>query len=171
MRRHPVPTLAALALLALLNGCGSQEAADGSEHAEDPGTQTSAATPASDPGTAPPGGPPWPLYDVDDYTFTLRVDCFCPDAGVPVTITVIDGKVVDAVFAKKGSSRPPGAPAPEWQRVTINDVIGAANDTDAYDVDVRWPADQDYPTSVWVDRKASTIDEEIGYTIRDVDPT
>jgi hypothetical protein len=170
MRWHPVPTLAALALLALLNGCGSQEAVDGAEHAQDPGTPTRGTTPTSDPGSALSSGPPWPLYDVEDYTFTLRVHCFCPDAGVPVTITVTDGEVVDAVFAKKRSSRPAGAPAPEWRRVTINDVIGAANDTDAYTVDVRWPAGQDYPTSVWVDRDADTIDEEIGYTIRDVDP-
>ena len=54
--------------------------------------------------------------------------------------------------------------------MTINDVIDTANDTGADTVKVRWPAGQDHPTSVWVDRDTNTIDEEIGYTIRDVDP-
>jgi hypothetical protein len=166
---HRVPTLAALALLAPLGGCGAHVAVDAAEQLGS-GSSTPAATLTPDAGTAPPSGPPWPAYDVEDYTFTLRVLCYCPGAGVPVTVTVTDGKVAAAVFAKKGSGRPAGAPAPEWQRVTINDVIDAANDIDADTINVRWPAGQDYPMSVWVDRDTHTIDEEIGYTVRDIDP-
>jgi hypothetical protein len=163
---HGVRTLAALALIALLGGCGTRDAVEAAAQARDRGTPRPAATLASDPGTAPPNGPPWPAYDAEDYTFTLRVRCYCADAGVPITVTVTDGKVVDAVRATKRSGRP----APDWARVTINDVIDTANDTDADTIDVRWPAGQDYPTSVWVDHDTDTIDEEIGYTIRDVEP-
>jgi Family of unknown function (DUF6174) len=169
MTTHAVPTLTTLALLVLVGGCGTREAADGVDQARASGNPAPTATPTPAPTTDPPSGPPWPTYDVEDYTFTLRVRCFCPDAGIPVTVTVTDGKAVDAVFAKKGS-RPAGAPAPAWRRVTINDVIDTANDPDADTIKVRWPAGQDYPTSVWVDRDTDAIDEEIGYTIRNVDP-
>lgn len=161
-----VRTLATLALVAVLGGCGTRDAVDAGAQAVESGS----TTPAPDSGTAQPSGPPWPAYGVEDYTYTLRVRCFCPDAGVPITVTVTDGKAVDAVLATKGSGRPAGASAPEWARVTINDVIEAANDTKADTIEVRWPAGQDYPTSVWVDRDTNAIDEEIGYTIRDVDP-
>ena len=165
---HGVRTLAAVALIGVLGGCGTRDAVDAAVEAREPGAQTPEATPA--PESAAPSGPPWPAYGVEDYTFTLRVRCFCPDAGVPITVTVIDGKVVDAVIARKGLGRPAGAPAAEWARITINDVIESANDTDAHTIDVRWPAGQDYPTSVRVDRDANTIDEEIEYIIRDVSP-
>jgi hypothetical protein len=170
MTKHAILTLAALTLVALLGGCGTHDVVSAAERAQESGTPTPAATLTPDPGTTPPSGPPWPAYDVEDYTFTLRVLCFCPDAGVPVTVTVTDGTVVDAVFAQKGPGRPAGTPAPQYQRVTINDVIDAANDIHADTVDVRWPAGQDYPTSVWVDLDKHTIDEEIGYTIRNVNP-
>ena len=169
MTTPSVPTLAVLALLALLGGCGSHVAVEAAGQ-QGSGSPTPAATRTPDAETAPPSGPTWPTYDVEDYTFTLRVLCYCPGAGVPVTVTVTNGTVASAVLARKGSGRPAGAPAPEWQRVTINDVIDAANDIDADTVDVRWPDGQDYPMSVWVDRDTHTIDEEVGYTIHDVDP-
>jgi len=51
------------------------------------------------------------------------------------------------------------------ERLTINDVIDAANTTHASHVVVRWPTGQDRPTSVWVDTSATMADEEIGCTI------
>ncbi len=116
-------------------------------------------------------GTPWPAYAVDDYTYTLRVSCFCADAGVPVIVTVRDGKAIDAVYAHRGRGHAAGDPAGDWLRVTINDVIDAANTPHAYRVRVTWPQGQDYPTSVWVDRDAHTADEEIGYAIRHVTTT
>ncbi len=161
MRRRLTPTLAAVALVA---GCGTVDA----HVATDPDGVPEPAR--SDP-TSHPTAAPWPAYQPDDYTFTLRVTCYCPDAGVPVTVTVADGKVTDAVFARKGWGHPAGVPAPEWMRVTINDAIDAANNKRADTVTVRWPDGQDYPNSVWVDLDKKMADEERGYTIRNVEPS
>jgi hypothetical protein len=118
-----------------------------------------------------PTGPPWPAYDVGDYTYTVRTACFCADRGVPVIVTVRDGKVTDAVFAHRGSGHAAGDAAGDWMRVTINDVIDAANTTDAYQVRVHWPDGRAYPTSVWVDQDENAADEEIGYSVRHVVPS
>jgi hypothetical protein len=118
-----------------------------------------------------PTGPPWPAYDVDDYTYTLRTACFCADGGVPVIVTVRDGVATDAVYAHRGRGHAAGEPAGDWMRVTINDIIDAANTRGVHLVRVRWPQGQSYPTSVYVDRDANTADEEIGYTVRDVTPS
>ena len=156
MRKRLTPTLAALALV---TGCGADVATD-------PDGAPEAAPSAS---TAHPTAAPWPAYQPDDYTFTLLVSCYCPDAGVPIVVTVADGKVTDAVFARRGGGHIAGAPAPAWMQVTINDVIDAANDEKADSVSVRWPDGQDYPRSVWVDQDRNMADEERGYTIRNVE--
>jgi hypothetical protein len=164
MRKRLTPALAAVALVA---GCG----AVGADVATNPDPEpASTSDPTSHP-TSHPTGAPWPKYQAQDYTFMLRVSCYCPDAGIPVTVTVRDGDITDAVYARKGWGHAAGAPAPGWMRVTINDVIDAANDTHADTVTVRWPDGQDYPTSVWVDRDRHAADEEIGYTIRNVEPS
>ena len=156
MRKRLTPTIAAVALVA---GCGANVATD-----PDGASEAAPSAPTSHPTAAP-----WPAYQPDDYTFTLRVTCYCPDAGAPVTVTVADGKVTDAVFARQGWGHPVGAPAPKWMQVTINDVIDAANDKRADSVTVRWPDGQDYPNSVWVDLDKNMADEERGYTIRNVE--
>ena len=158
MRRLLSPTLAAVALV---SGCGVA----GADTASDAGSGPAAA-PASHPTAAP-----WPAYPAADYSFTLRVSCFCPDAGAPVRVTVEQGQVSDAVFAHRGRGHAAGSPAPDWMRVTLNDVIEAANDPKADTVKVRWPVGQDHPASVWVDPDRYTADEEIGYSIGDVEPS
>ncbi|HRI96992.1 MAG TPA: DUF6174 domain-containing protein, partial [Nocardioides sp.] len=62
----------------------------------------------------------------------------------------------------------PGEPADNAFRLTINDIIDRANDTEADKVTVDWPAGQDYPSSVYVDQQKNAADDEIGYTIEGV---
>jgi hypothetical protein len=157
MKNRSVPLL--LAAAAVLAGCGA---------AHDMAAQDTGGTPEP---SSHPTGPPWPAYDVDDYTYTLRTACFCADGGVPVIVTVRDGVATDAVYAHRGRGHAAGEPAGDWMRVTINDIIDAANTRGAHLVRVRWPQGQSYPTSVYVDRDANTADEEIGYTVRDVTPS
>lgn len=149
-----------LATALLLVGCGSEDADDGA--ATDPGT-TETATPTEEPAVGS-----YPSFEPEDYTYTLHVQCFCLHAEDGVRVTVEDGEVVDAVY---GDPKP-GADAAQveaFRRLTINDVIDAANDIGAANVEVRWPAGQDYPSSVWVDHSKRIADEEIGYTVSDVD--
>jgi major membrane immunogen (membrane-anchored lipoprotein) len=155
MKTPLVPALA-VGVAVLVAGCGS---------AGSTAAPSSDRTPESHPTAAP-----WPSYDVADYTYTLRTTCFCADRGSPVTVTVRDGKVVEAVYAHRGWGHAAGDPAADWQRLTVNDVIAAANTEHAAQVVVTWPEGQDYPASVWVDPDAGAADEEFGYSIRDVTP-
>jgi hypothetical protein len=161
MNKHLVPLLVGAA--ALVAGC-STAGGTALDATGTPGATT--ATPEPHPTAAP-----WPAYDVDDYTFTLRTLCFCLDGGVSVDVTVRDGQVTKAVYAHRGGGHDAGDPAGRGTVATINDVIDAANTRHAHRVQVRWPEGQDYPSYVWVDPDANVADEEVGYTIRDVAPS
>ncbi|HEU4811911.1 MAG TPA: DUF6174 domain-containing protein [Nocardioides sp.] len=151
--------VAAVAATFVLSACGS----DGGDTAIDPGTG-----PTTRP-TAEPTVGTYPSYAPTDYAYTLRVTCFCADANVPIRVQVVAGEVASAVYAHDGRGHDRGDPADDYRRLTINDVIDAANDTDAYSVQVEWPAAQDHPDSVYVDQDDHMIDEEVGYAISDVD--
>jgi hypothetical protein len=98
----------------------------------------------------------------------LVVTCFCPDANTPMRITVVDDEVTEAVYTRGGRGVTDGEPVPRARWTTIDDVIAAANDTDAERVEVDWPEGQDHPTSVTVDTSTRIADEGIGYALSDV---
>ena len=128
---------------------------------------------AEAPTTSPRPAESLPAYPVSDYSYTLRRSCFCADGGVPVVVTVRDGAVVEAVYARRGLGHAAGAPAARWNRMTINDVVHEAKEAraqGAHVVRVRWPSGQDHPTSVWIDHDANAVDDEIGYAISNVSP-
>lgn len=142
--------------LLLLAACGS----DPGSSAVDPAASTS-PTP-----TVRPTVGTYPAFPHDDYAFTVRVSCYCPVTG-PVRITVEDGRATSADWVKPGGHQ--GMEVPEhWASLTIDQVIEAANDTEAARVDVVWPDGQDWPDSVWVDHEELMADEEIGYAISHV---
>jgi hypothetical protein len=155
----------ALACLALTS-CGDDSA---------PGTATdpggSASTSSSPTPTAEPTVGSYPSFGPQDYSYTLSVSCFCADAGAPIRITVEGGDVTDAVYLGGGRGVQAGDTVDDYRWLTINDVIDAANDTEAYSVNVTWPSGQDYPKSVYVDQQKLTIDEEVGYDVSDVTVT
>jgi hypothetical protein len=168
--------VAALLLPLSLAGCGSSD--DGDDVASDPGptTSTPSASPTASPTPSPTAAPTvgtYPAFEPTDYTFELTVSCFCLGAGVPVVVTVADSEVVGAVYGlgesggRHGSIKA-GDPADKTFWLTINDVIDRANDTEADKVTVEWPAGQDYPTSVYVDGHKGMADDEVGYTIANV---
>ena len=171
MKRTPLAALGALAALTaslVLVGCGAEP--DEDTVATDP---TSSPTPPDTP--VPTEGPTeeptvgtYPDFAPDDYTYTLVTSCFCPDAGAPVRVTVVAGDAVEAVYLEDGRGVKKGDPAPEYRRLTIDEVIEAANDTEAAMVKVKWPAGQDYPSSVYVDQDELMVDEEVGYLVSDV---
>jgi hypothetical protein len=158
--------LAAVAVTVVLSACGT----DGDDTATDPADSTSPSVSQS--ATASPEAPPtvgtYPSYEPDDYRFTLRISCFCAGAGSPIRVTVVDDEVTEAVYAEDGRGVHRGDEVEDHQKVTIDDVIDAANDTDAASVTVKWPAGQDHPDSVHVDKTERTVDEEVGYAISGV---
>ena len=52
--------------------------------------------------------------------------------------------------------------------MTIQDVIDKGNDPKAAQVEVDWPAGQDYPTSIYVDKDKMVADEEVTWVISEV---
>jgi predicted small lipoprotein YifL len=166
--RNLAPSLAALLLPLSLAACGS----DGSDDVVADPAPTSSPTSASPSApTASPTVGTYPAFAPTDYTFELTVSCFCMTSGVPILVTVVDSQVADAVYGAAEGGRggtQEGEPADEGLRMTIDDVIEAANDTDADRVSVDWPAGQDYPTSVFVDGETNVADDEVGYGITDV---
>ncbi len=135
----------------------------------DPSGQSTDATPGSLPPEPTPTIGSYPDFPHENYDFTVSVTCFCPDAGNPIRIRVRDGEVTDATFAGKGRGHGAGDPVVgSWQRLTLDQIIAAANNTEADKVQVDWPAGQDYPSSVYVDQSFQAVDEEIGYTVSDV---
>jgi hypothetical protein len=159
-------TAAATALaLSALAGCSGDDG--DSPTAEDP-----ASTPTNESSDGPTEEPTvgtYPEFAEPDYTFVLEQFCFCPITG-PVKVTVEGGEVTSAVVLKgaKGGVKK-GSDAPDYLRQTINDVIAEANDTESAEVVVDWPADQDWPNTVAVDQIENAVDDEVTYSISDVE--
>jgi hypothetical protein len=156
--------LAAAVLAALaLSGCGGDDTAT---DASDPGGgDTASESPTDTPTTGS-----YPEFGPDDYDFTLLVTCFCPDAGVPIRVTVEGGEVAEAVFARGGRGFERGDSVHDHRALTIDDIIDELNgSTNAAEVRVEWPEGQDYPSEVSIDQSKRMVDEEIGYSISDVD--
>ena len=160
MRTRTPRLLAASLLTALaLTGCG-----DGDDSATDKGgDERAGGTPADSPTVGT-----YPDFEPQDYAYTLLVTCYCPDAGVPIRVTVSDGEA-EGVYAEKGSGFAKGDPVPDYRAQSINDIISSLNAaTEAEQVTVEWPEGQDYPSEVYIDESSRIADEEIGYSISDV---
>ena len=149
----------ATALIAV-TGCsgddGGDTATDGTSRTPTTGGSTETVTSGE-----------YPELAAEDYTYVLEQICYCPVTG-PVKVTVEDGDVTSAVILQGGHAMKKGSDAPEYLRITINDVIARANDPEAAQVDVDWPDDQDWPTTVAVDQIENAVDDEVTYTIKDV---
>ncbi|MDZ5623586.1 DUF6174 domain-containing protein [Nocardioides bizhenqiangii] len=148
--------------LAVLSGCSGDDDRETATDTATSGTTTESTEPTGEPTTGS-----YPEFDAADYSFVLEQLCYCPISG-PVRVTVEDGEVTSAVITKGGQGMKKGSDAPEYLWLTINDVIARANDTEAAQVDVDWPDGQDWPRTVAVDQVANAVDDEVTYTIRDV---
>jgi hypothetical protein len=159
---------AALLLPLSLAACSGD---DGDDTASDPAPTTATSSPSP---TAEPTVGTYPAFEPADYTFELTVSCFCMGSGVPIEVTVANAEVVGAVYGLDDGGRggvKEGDPADQAFWLSLNDVIDKANDTEAARVDVDWPAGQDHPNSVYVDGDEMIADDEVGYTVANVQVT
>jgi len=158
---------AALLATALLAGCGTATGVEANDPA-DTSSPSASATPTPSPTSSPEPGT-YPAYPFSDYSYTLKLQCFCASFGKPIRISVADGEVTSAAWARDGQGTVKGEEVTdEWARLTMDDVIDAANDTEAEVVEVEWEAGADHPTRVSVDRDLQSMDEEITYVVSDV---
>lgn len=155
IRRAALPPLAALLALGL-SACGG----DDQEKAADPASDTPSSGTASD----DPSTKQWPEFEATDYTYRLEVLCFCPMTG-PLEVRVADGEVTSATRLEKPGK---GKQAPGFVRLSINDIIAKANDPSVHEAEVTWPDGTDHPTKVAIDQIENAVDDEVTYTISDV---
>jgi hypothetical protein len=153
--------LAATALVIALGGCAGED-----DVARDQPAPTAEAPPLDAPDD---GG-----FAPTSYSYTLQVSCYCPFAAVPVRVTVEGDTVVDAVFERGGGrgGATKGEQAPELLRLSIEDVLAQAEEAEqagAHEVTVEWPEDSEHPTEVYIDRNEMAVDEEVGYTLSDLE--
>lgn len=168
MRTRSAHALAAALFAALALGGCSDDDPSGDRATDRSGDQETEGTQSESPSASPTVGT-YPEFEPQDYTYTLLVSCFCPDAGVPVRVTVQDGEVEQAVYDARSSGIDRGDPAPDFRALTINDVIRELNAaTGAASVRVDWPEGQDHPSEISIDQSERIADEEIGYTLTDV---
>ena len=184
-RRRPplrVRAAATVAVGLLLGSTGLAGCGGGDDSAQDPAgtasesaassSTTSSAT-SSATGTATAGssstdaGRDYPEFAPQDYVYRLEVLCYCPQVGA-VRVKVAGGKVASATTLGGGRGARKGAPAPDFARLTINQVIAMANSPKPDKVEVTWPDGQDYPSVVEVDHVANATDDEVTYTIKRV---
>jgi hypothetical protein len=177
--RAVAASFAALLLPLCASACGSDDKGD-HDVATDPVVSSATSAPSSSPTSSPTSGPTssptvgsYPEFEPADYTFELTVQCFCAGAGTPIEVTVVNSEAAGAVYGTtqgggRDGSVQAGDPTDPLFRLSINDIIARANDTTAARVKVDWPAGQDYPNSVFVDGSKQIADDEIGYTIANV---
>jgi len=169
-RRHALGALLlAVSLSASLAACGG-DADDGQVATDTSPTSAPAEPTPSGPTVAPEAGS-LPDYPYADYSYSLEMRCYCANQDQQYRITVAGGEVTDVTWATEGDGHAVGDPVgDEYARVTIQDVIDKGNDPEAAQVDVEWPAGQDYPSSIYVDQDKMVADEEVTWVISDVEP-
>jgi hypothetical protein len=108
----------------------------------------------------------WASKQVNDYTFTLTAQCFCP-FNDPLDITVADGVVTHVT--KAGQPVPPndvtGLP-----KTVIELFAVVAAQANAASLTVEWDPAFGFPSSIQVDSIANAIDDEFGYTVTNFRP-
>ncbi|TQK70148.1 hypothetical protein FBY23_1920 [Nocardioides sp. SLBN-35] len=148
-------------LLLALSACSHE-----SDRAADRTTATAPGSSGTATGSAS-AAPTYPTFAAQDYSYHLEVLCFCPQTGT-VEVVVHDGEVEQATSVDGPLA---GSPAPEFARLTINDILEQAHAPGIAKKKIEWPDGQDHPSSVMIDRIAQGVDDEVTYTIKDVQTT
>ena len=168
--RHAFTALALVGVLSLA-ACGGDDGTTAADPA--PTTSTAEPTPTAPTPTAPTTAPKpgsLPDFPYPDYEYTLEMRCFCANIDQKYRITVAGADVSNVKWATNGDGHVVGEElTDDYLRLTIQDIIDLGNDPDAAQVDVEWPAGQEYPTSVYIDKDKMTADEEVTYVISEVE--
>ena len=158
MRLPTAAVTAALTLPLLL-------ATSACSHESDRAADTTSAAPSSTATTT--ATPSYPTFAAQDYSYHLEVLCFCPQLGT-IEVVVRDGKVTDATSLDGPQA---GISAPDFARLSIDDILAQAHAPGIAKAKIDWPDGQDHPSSIMIDRIAQGVDDEVTYTIKDVQVT
>ncbi|MEO5703983.1 MAG: DUF6174 domain-containing protein [Candidatus Limnocylindrales bacterium] len=108
----------------------------------------------------------WASKQIDDYTFTLTAQCFCP-LNEPIDITVANGVVTSVTKAGE-----PVAPneVQGLPKTAIELFVVVAAQAKAASLTVEWDPEFGFPSNIQVDSIANAIDDEFGYTVTNFRP-
>lgn len=108
----------------------------------------------------------WLARGIDDYSFTMTRQCFCPSTD-PFRVTVVDGVTVNVTIAGK----PAGPIEVQGLQTTIPALFAlVAATAEAGDVAVEWEPTFGFPGSIRADPIPNAVDDEFGITITDFRP-
>ena len=110
----------------------------------------------------------WAEHGSDSYSFELNRGCFCVLAGRRVEVTVDGGAVVGAEYLD--SKEPVEAALLAYVPTVpdLFDLIEEAFDRQAVSFVASYDPTYGYPTSIAIDYSATTADDEIRFTARDL---
>ena len=106
----------------------------------------------------------WYSKNINDYEFTLRINCFCPQERVgPHLIKVVNDEIVFV-------NNQPYDPAATGELVTIDELfsfVESGIDGNPYRKTIEYNSTYGYPQYVFFDYSKTMADEEIGYQLSD----
>lgn len=106
----------------------------------------------------------WAAHGYANYAFTLRMDCFCAING-PVTVLVVADSVRQVVLQSTGEA----ISAPWIPTITkLFDIIEQDINRPAAVLQVTYEPEFGYPTKIVSDPIANAVDDEVTYTVSDV---
>ena len=150
-------SVAALALVLSLTGC-----ADSSVQPDDPDAESTSQGPAPPEGldaSALRAWEQWQQADLDDYTYRLSVECFCPTVHGDVRVS--DDRVVAIAGQPYRGQTVIGFDEAPTIEGLFGELAHALSKAD--DVTVAYDADIGVPTVIRVDWIEHAIDDEIRY--------
>lgn len=110
----------------------------------------------------------WEGRQPTHYEFIVQRSCECvPPWTNPLRVTVRGGQVLSVANAQTEESVPMDSDLAK----SIEDLFGLleqALEHGAYQVTAAYDPDFGYPTSIYIDSDEQMVDEEIGYSVRDL---
>jgi hypothetical protein len=106
----------------------------------------------------------WRDAGLQDYTMTVGESCECT-GGELVRVTVRDGAAVAAVGVRTGTAYPLSGARRFTVEGRFDKILQALGD--AHSVTVTYDARYGYPARIGIDWYWPTVDDEIGFYIRD----
>ncbi|PIE00984.1 MAG: hypothetical protein CSA79_01410 [Thiothrix nivea] len=108
----------------------------------------------------------WQQADTGAHQYETRQVCFCPqEVTRPMTVTELQGRIVNAVYADDKT------PVPDNIRNSLLTVderfaqLQEAYESGADTIDVQYDPQSGYPASVFIDQSRQIADEEVSYSI------
>lgn len=152
----------AILLLALtLAACGSHGPSAPSAATQDDRQQTVAQLKAA-----------WQLWQAGglaSYRYTYRRSCFCIPRG-PVVVTVRANRLDSVVDAETGQPVPSDSLYLYGTIESLFAQLSSAVMQDAWFIQASYDERLGYPREAYVDASAQTADEELGFSVADLEP-